>query len=467
MAQTQHENRPPIQEFLFWFKQKQELGTRGPSTAVDQPFISNANIGEVFGEIKIEKILSALSVDAAHVHASRSLILNKYRKVFCILLSIGKGQFIENFIPHESLNDSKLPFQAQPADFPQSTESLFEQFRDAQWMFNAAFFEPYRTHLCLSPQHILPILKIEDIKGGEGHSAVVRKVVLHEAHYQLPPRWSANRPGSTFALKTYRPENAKRNFHRECNAFSTLMRNGQCTPGLIGFFGSFIHGDTYNLLLEYADQGTLEDYFHNVSAPWQSDDISSFWSGLSGISKALVAIHGEIEREGDESPIQQGSLKRYKGDVAGLLGLLAFIVKGSDDDGIDVHFTSPSTKEINTKSYDTIIDNISAREYSDSHDMAAALKRVLDKFFQTPSKGSSRRRPKTRKPMTCYILTDGQWRDPENVVQELKLFVSRLKENNIMQKGTVGIQFITFGGDEKTNAFFHRLDSNLGLNPYV
>ncbi|KAL0261745.1 hypothetical protein SLS55_003175 [Diplodia seriata] len=234
------------------------------------------------------------------------LILNKYRKVFCILLSIGKGQFIENFIPHESLNDSKLPFQAQPADFPQSTESLLEQFRDAQWMFNAVFFEPYRTHLCLSPQHILPILKIEDIKGGEGHSAVVRKVVLHEAHYQLPPSWSANRPGRAFALKTYRPENAKRNFHRECNAFCTLMRNGQCTPGLIGFFGSFIHGDTYNLLLEYADQGTLEDYFHNVSAPWQSDDISSFWSGLSGISKALVAIHGEIEREGDESPIQQG-----------------------------------------------------------------------------------------------------------------------------------------------------------------
>ena len=45
------------------------------------------------------------------------------------------------------------------------------------------------------------------------------------------------------------------------------------------------------MLLEYADRGTLENYFFNVSPPTTGDDILRFWEALLEITKALCNIH--------------------------------------------------------------------------------------------------------------------------------------------------------------------------------
>ena len=63
---------------------------------------------------------------------------------------------------------------------------------------------------------------------------------------------------------------------------------------------------TYNILLEYADQGTLEDYYKNTERPSTGRDITNFWSGLLNILGALMAIHGTPERGSDGSPIMNG-----------------------------------------------------------------------------------------------------------------------------------------------------------------
>ena len=60
------------------------------------------------------------------------------------------------------------------------------------------------------------------------------------------------------------------------------------------------------MLLEYADQGTLEDYFEHTDRPATEREIAEFWDGLLGILGALKAIHGTPERGPDESPIMNG-----------------------------------------------------------------------------------------------------------------------------------------------------------------
>jgi hypothetical protein len=74
---------------------------------------------------------------------------------------------------------------------------------------------------------------------------------------------------------------------------------------MINFFGSFVHGSYYNLLLEYADQGNLEEYFHGVRAPSKVEDITSFWTELFRLIESLVGIHNvQIDDVGDPQIFQ-------------------------------------------------------------------------------------------------------------------------------------------------------------------
>lgn len=106
----------------------------------------------------------------------------------------------------------------------------------------------------------------------------------------------------TFVLKTYYEQDC---FQKEVKAF-TRLRNAKEEPSLIGFYGSFVHNSTYNIILEYADGGTLEDYFRTVSAPSNGWDILHFWKGILQIIEALCRIHEVVDSESTNSPIYQG-----------------------------------------------------------------------------------------------------------------------------------------------------------------
>lgn len=73
-------------------------------------------------------------------------------------------------------------------------------------------------------------------------------------------------------------------------------------PGLIGFHGSFEQADTYNVILEYADKGTLEQYFNETSPPVRREDITKFWTGLCIVLKGLKNIHDVDARRPEEGP---------------------------------------------------------------------------------------------------------------------------------------------------------------------
>lgn len=50
-----------------------------------------------------------------------------------------------------------------------------------------------------------------------------------------------------------------------------------------------------NIILEYADKGSLEDYFRNESAPSRGVDIIKFWESMFQLIKGLKAIHSVRE----------------------------------------------------------------------------------------------------------------------------------------------------------------------------
>jgi hypothetical protein len=66
-------------------------------------------------------------------------------------------------------------------------------------------------------------------------------------------------------------------FEAEVKAFGKLNEGNEPVPNLIGFHGAFSQNDTFHVVLEYANIGTLEDHFAQVSPPRQGQDILSVW----------------------------------------------------------------------------------------------------------------------------------------------------------------------------------------------
>lgn len=67
--------------------------------------------------------------------------------------------------------------------------------------------------------------------------------------------------------------------------------NGSNEPGVIGFYGSYKHGKTWNIILEYANEKTLEDYFTKDRTPRTGPGIYDFWESLLSLNRALEGMH--------------------------------------------------------------------------------------------------------------------------------------------------------------------------------
>lgn len=99
-------------------------------------------------------------------------------------------------------------------------------------------------------------------------------------------------------LKTYNTKDANIYYEHEVEAFKKLATKDRTDRSLIQFLGSYKQGDTHNILLEYADLGTLEDFFQNFDPPSLGEDIVLFWERLFNVVKALVRIHATKRPDG-------------------------------------------------------------------------------------------------------------------------------------------------------------------------
>lgn len=104
---------------------------------------------------------------------------------------------------------------------------------------------------------------------------------------------AARRPNThTFALKTYRTPEAAEYFENERDAFRRLRSSDEPPANIIEYYGIFVRGGTYNLILQFADQGTLEDYIANHPEPQSISDITTFSGRLLDVMRGPGQIHG-------------------------------------------------------------------------------------------------------------------------------------------------------------------------------
>lgn len=174
-----------IVRFHEWRGKAQVKGTGDASLDLKHPFVPSSKVQAYFQDIdNIERILAAL-YGPSELPIDAQEIKRKYAKVFCILLLIGKGCYIDSFLSRGNLSDNHLPFYERPQSFPPSSSTapdFFEAFFDRQWEFCTPDFEQ-NMNKNFEAKEILPIISKQELAGGA--SANIYEIELHEEYNLL------------------------------------------------------------------------------------------------------------------------------------------------------------------------------------------------------------------------------------------------------------------------------------------
>ncbi len=183
-SESQPDHDPRIQDFLHWFKspESSRIGCGG-SEYEERKYIPLKKLKEKLSRRTVEGLLAALFGNEERSAPDVDVIIGHYLRPFAILLLIGKGVMIYQFVNHKNLEDDRLPLLQEPSEFPSSTQcDIWADFRKEQWAFCALTFE-YSMGLHIRPDEILPINHKEKI--ADGGSSITYKIIIDRDYDKL------------------------------------------------------------------------------------------------------------------------------------------------------------------------------------------------------------------------------------------------------------------------------------------
>jgi len=105
-------------------------------------------------------------------------VLRDHTAIFCILLRMGQGIWIEYFARYEELSDRRLPFDINhpPAEFPEVEDdpTFLQRFCEKQRMYCVPIFDGHMLHKHFGRQRLLPIT----YKEPDGVDGLARRYVI-------------------------------------------------------------------------------------------------------------------------------------------------------------------------------------------------------------------------------------------------------------------------------------------------
>jgi hypothetical protein len=149
-------------------------------------YVPGKELNDLLSKIVVEEAVARYVLEAYRRTEAVQIILKGARKVFAVLILMGKESSILNFIEHDHLQDqvldAKLPFQK-----PQLSEILdehsAEEFYRTQWIVAVPLFRDDLSHRVLDDDAILPFAK--NAKIGCGAFGTVFEVYLNAKHQDV------------------------------------------------------------------------------------------------------------------------------------------------------------------------------------------------------------------------------------------------------------------------------------------
>jgi hypothetical protein len=186
MSTTQQDDRQhPIHNFLKWLSENEILAVDDSFPGTGCSFVSLGAVKsqlEKNGRERLNAILDILFEDGGGPDPTE--LLCNYVAVFCILLQIGKGHYIEHFVDHEIHDQREFDPEHIPPKFPssQGDDDFYKRFCEAQWRFCVPDFKENMKKV-FHDRRNLPI--IEKRLVASGGSARISIIKLHSSYDKL------------------------------------------------------------------------------------------------------------------------------------------------------------------------------------------------------------------------------------------------------------------------------------------
>ena len=165
-------------------------------------------------------------------------------------------------------------------------------------------------------------------------------------------------------------------------------------------------------------------------------------------------------------------MRPYRKDVFDLFGLLGYMVKGTNPNGIQLRFTMSRGRSARARDTGPLLRNLDLAPFSGESNIRTQLGEILQDYHaklrdQKHSRSllGRARSPRPIRRQNVYVFTDGIWQpncDPADLIEKL---VNGL-ESYSMEREQFGIQFIRFGDNAEGINRLNQLDSGLGLSMY-
>lgn len=157
---------------------------------------------------------------------------------------------------------------------------------------------------------------------------------------------------------------------------------------------------------------------------------------------------------------------QYRDKVRNLLEALSYITAEADPNGVDLWFTTKTSKQKPKTTADMLraFSRVSPENYSD---MKHRFSHIIEEYYKGFGKSHRLKSlidvtqpEKGRRKLSLYVLTDGVWQDPCDLKPIIRLLVKKMKQHDLSEDHVV-IQFIRFGNDEREKGRLHELDTEL------
>jgi hypothetical protein len=161
-------------------------------------------------------------------------------------------------------------------------------------------------------------------------------------------------------------------------------------------------------------------------------------------------------------------MKQYKRDIVRVVSLLAYMLKNSDKDGLDIYFTQ-TLQKVNSQKSSKLSSSVHQKCFEGIPDMRGRLQNVLQEHVNKlgalipPPKTTFGHQPppQPQRPLSFYILTDVKWQ-PTDVGGLIKDLTQNMKAKSC-PKEHIAIQLIRFGSDQASIDKLDQVDHGLGL----
>lgn len=154
-------------------------------------------------------------------------------------------------------------------------------------------------------------------------------------------------------------------------------------------------------------------------------------------------------------------MRRHWPDMTELLGIIAYMIKHYDKDGLDFYFASSRTKyhgDTSSKIVSFVDQKRQCKNNWGHTDMSNPLEQVLGDYARKIRR--ERLIGGTTRGLNVYVFTDANWMPQCNIVPAIDEIVKTLVEHGLPEK-QVGLQFISFGNHPECMGRLRLVDNYL------